>query len=36
MKLLKEMAWKLPVGLVSTCSSPYGAKFKFTKIDEKE
>lgn len=24
------------VGLVSTCSSPYGAKFKFTKIDEKE
>ena len=24
------------VGLVSTCSSPYSAKFKFTKIDEKE
>lgn len=24
------------VGLVSTCGSPYSAKFKFTKIDKKE
>lgn len=24
------------VGCISTCNSPYSAKFKFTKIDEKE